>query len=1301
MRLACVLLLFLSTTFSARAQNFTLDSLATDSLAGIGFSTGVWGDFDGDSRLDFAVVGLGLSGPTSGISLNQGGSSFDFARDVLLPVTRGNLSAADYDNDNDVDLLLSGFDVNGLPVTRLYNNDAGTFGESSVLLANIGNGSSAWGDLNVDGRLDLLVAGQNADGNSVSLVYRNDGGSFTEIGANLPGFQEGMVAWGDFNADGLPDIFLQGRNVNGQADAKLFFNKGDETFAEVATSIPGMIASSAMFGDYNSDADLDLLMTGLTADSVLTTKIYRNDGTGTFFEVPQAEFVPLAGGSAAWGDLDNDGDLDVLLTGSDADSVARSLVYFNEGNDVFTLSASQLAGVSDGFGALADYDLDGDLDIALFGTDTTGMPVGLLYSNNTNIANTRPSAPTGLLTELTTTGLRLSWQSAKDVETDSLGLTYNLRVGTTPGGSELWTAMALGGGDRLAVARGNLGPARLSVEIELATVKSAPEIYWSVQAIDNNFAGSSFATEQPFLQAFFLDSIASETLPGVNASELIWGDCDGDGDLDLLLTGQSVANERIAELILNNGQGQFEKSSQVFEGVASGASGWTDYDNDGDLDVLVCGITAENQDVCNLYTNNGAGDFELTSTDIEGVQQGNADWGDYDNDGDQDLLLAGFSGSAIVAKIYQNNGGTFTDINAGLVGVLEGVAVWADFDTDGNLDVLLAGSSASGTVTNVYKNTDGVFIDQELDLPGFASSAASIGDYDKDGDVDILICGSIAGTRVTRIFENNGNFTFTIPDVDLPGISNGSISWLDFDSDGDLDVALAGFDNNFSRISAVYRNDGDGVFASIDAFLEGAIFGSLAVADYDGDNDQDLVLTGSSAASRIAHVYKNLTNVANIAPTAPSIGQADFTNNTLTFNWGTASDEESMDRGLTYNLRVGSTPGAVDIVAPISLAEGERLIPSSLGNAGGRRTRTIQIDNIRNKQGVYWSVQALDSQGAGSVFSEEGSFAGEMISVEDVPFDQGNRVTVKWKASSLDYDVNRLTSYSVWRALPVAGSAVPQVARRSSVLTKSRPIRQAVMAGENYAWEWVATLPAHREPEYSYTAKTLYDSMSTTNGMHHFFVSAHTNDANLFFDSQPDSGFSVDNLAPAAPTQLAGQIDGGHLLLTWESRATADFKQFAVFKSTASEVALAKRELLGGTRTKSFIVPLENLHSGDFLVVVAQDSSDNYSKPSNEFSWTVTSVAGSAIPNKFALHQNFPNPFNPVTRIDFDLPLSSHVKIDVFSVLGAHVATLVNARLDAGKHQVDFDGRNIASGTYFYRIKTEAYVQVRKMILLR
>lgn len=110
-----------------------------------------------------------------------------------------------------------------------------------------------------------------------------------------------------------------------------------------------------------------------------------------------------------------------------------------------------------------------------------------------------------------------------------------------------------------------------------------------------------------------------------------------------------------------------------------------------------------------------------------------------------------------------------------------------------------------------------------------------------------------------------------------------------------------------------------------------------------------------------------------------------------------------------------------------------------------------------------------------------------------------------------------------------------------------------------------------------------------------------------------------------------------------------------------------------------------------------------------QFNYLATDIAGPGeelLPDRFSLEQNYPNPFNSSTTIEFDLPHRGQVQIDIFNLLGFRIRTVLDQTIDAGRHQISWDGRDndgkiVPSGLYFYRMKSDQYSSVRKMILLK
>jgi len=308
-----------------------------------------WGDYDNDGDLDALLAGTG----GTRVARNDG---YDFFADsgVHLPLwnsERGDTAAwGDYDNDGYLDILVAAEDASGYPVTRVYrNNGNGTFSNSFAGLPGVGEGSVAWGDYDSDGYLDILLAGITPFGSGftfISRVYRNNGdGSFSDINAGLPGVCSGSATWGDYDNDGDLDILLAGCTYTdlpgfclGSVISQVYRNNGDDTFSDIGAGLPGVWQASVAGGDYDNDGDLDILIAGCADEDCSTpiSRVYRNDEGWAFNDI-NAGLTGLRSSSAAWGDYDGDGDLDILLTGysTNVQSSKRTLLYRNNDHKAY------------------------------------------------------------------------------------------------------------------------------------------------------------------------------------------------------------------------------------------------------------------------------------------------------------------------------------------------------------------------------------------------------------------------------------------------------------------------------------------------------------------------------------------------------------------------------------------------------------------------------------------------------------------------------------------------------------------------------------------------------------------------------------------------------------------------------------------------------------------------------------------------------------------------------------------------------------------------------------------------------
>jgi hypothetical protein len=233
-----------------------------------------------------------------------------------------------------------------------------------------------------------------------------------------------------------------------------------------------------------------------------------------------------------------------------------------------------------------------------------------------------------------------------------------------------------------------------------------------------------------------------------------------------------------------------------------------------------------------------------------------------------------------------------------------------------------------------------------------------------------------------------------------------------------------------------------------------------------------------------------------------------------------------------------------------------------------------------------------------------------------------------------------------------------------------------------------------------------YADSTISEGMHYsvFFVSAMTDNPGVYFDSPPDSGYSVDNLSPHVPLgfSVAYNIGTGNEL-TWEESPDEDFQYFRIYRGESYDFIPSPGNLLHSTVENNW---QDTVDEGwrYYYKISAVDYSGNESDAASPESTTGDDVQ--VIPRAFALHQNVPNPFNPTTTIRFDLPHAAHVRLCVYNVKGELVATLVDRHMTEGRKEIEWTakdrrGRSVDSGIYFYSLISDDFTQTKKMVLLR
>ena len=1067
-----------------------------------------WGDYDQDGDMDLALMGQGKDGTITNVYINNEGTFsntnqnftkfiggdiqfVDVDQDGWLDVAVSGNSPEGRKSELYINIegaffeLMEDYQVIGLSQSEM-----------------------AWGDLDNDGDPDLIMSGIDEDNNFQTYYYTNLGDfKFLNEGLfNQDGVIGGEIDVVDADQDGDNDLFINGtagstgnQYVRRNSFENTYYrdgydSEGDNNINQFNVA-PGFVDGNTIYADLDGDGELDFLTMGYEDSNKSTVKVGTN--LYALSTLPLLKNVDFD-----FADYNNDGQSDLIIAGEDPNTgVAITKLYttFPEYfGDTYGLVDSQLVilGLRQSSTDWIDYDNDGDLDLFLTGLDDAGLAKSLLYrADNTNNLNSAPNKIENLTAIHDGNGtVEFNW----DVPTDNISkeFRYDIKIGTTSGGTDIVYANsnALTGSTLINIPS-------LSTINDREVILNPGTYYASVQAIDGGNRGGLFSDEISFTidydwKVLNLGGIIDRRLVPQESSQLGFLDIDGDGDKDLISTnvgmnanpntpGLEVPQKSINVYVFDNevfvpvniffdGQasfefGDFNKDGQNDIIVAVEENGGTrvhmllntrllddarpddyrdyffsynpfkngenfiesvydmkfaikDLDNDGFVEIIIAGqsskISSEASTVMAMSSvipkegNDDVGfdGFELTES--VGVVDGDVlsnlsyasyDFGDIDNDGDFDFLISGYSFDGYKTILFENKRKVdenqvviqplqvyFEEKENDFVSVKQGTTDFVDFDSDGKLDVLISGQSGDGDLVKAYKNNSESFSAIDVGLPAVRDGRFIFGDFDSNGYSDVVYSGTVSGQgKITKmatwVAETN---TMIDSDLDLSYYQDANIGVADFDGDLDADLVITG-KNKFVLDRNAYISD---VLINVRGFA-GPVDGGI-VNDGSGDIFREGVLEGKPLKKAVGVKKVYGLNARPNAPTDVSFSRqrlgvartdgddgiktseangasADVAKFELLISWSGATDTDAdglrtPDEGLTYSVRVGTTPGGEEILASGADQDGIKTAADS-GNAENNTTWKIAVP-----VGVYYvAIQSIDGSFIGSEFSTE------------------------------------------------------------------------------------------------------------------------------------------------------------------------------------------------------------------------------------------------------------------------------------------------------------------------------------------
>ena len=606
-----------------------------------------WGDVSRDGRPELFVAN-GSAEPDRMYGWNEGEFGVEWATSEFELRTTLDAALGDVDGDGVLELAFA-FEVSPNDVNYWDGTDFDFTGVINP--SDLRSTAMAWADIDENGLADLAVGYLDAPD---QLLRGWEIGPVREDGP--PGeFATTDLSWGDADGDGLLDLAV----ATGPEEPVLLYRRTASTFTLLWESTELDASTAVDWGDMDGDGDLDLAVANCCG---VPDRVYRNVGEPDWLELDWESEEGTDTQDLAWADWDGDGDRDLALARADEPGLVIHESASGPGTIEIPRNTGFVGAVADVRAAWADWDADGDLDLAVV------AHWGGLDGPTVKVFEWRP---TGFVeaeeVQVPGTPMSLAWG---DYDDDG---DLDLAVGCRKAALVLYRNT---GGALEAVWSGEPEASTFSLawgdwdgdgDLDLATGE-----WWHPNRIYENTGGElALAWSSPAAQ------LNPDGQPD-STRAVVWGDWDGDLDLDL-----AVINDDDPTRILENRGGDLVRVWETPEVVTAFSGDWGDWDGDGDLDLVIGAWDARPR----LYENVG-GSMELVVDQLPTPSKATAvRWIDWEGDGDLDLFVAGYDE---FAALHRNDGGELVEAWAvpSIGQNLQDGAV-GDFDRDGDPDIVV------------------------------------------------------------------------------------------------------------------------------------------------------------------------------------------------------------------------------------------------------------------------------------------------------------------------------------------------------------------------------------------------------------------------------------------------------------------------------------------------------------------------------------------------------------------------------------------------------------------------------------
>ncbi|MBW6516307.1 MAG: VCBS repeat-containing protein [Candidatus Cloacimonetes bacterium] len=1153
----------------------------------------------------------------------------------LHEVYYGDAVWSDFNNNGLLDILLTGYTYGegslNFPYTEIFrNNGDGTFSNMEAGLFDLGVSKAVAGDLNNNGWNDIAIFGYTGlGGSSYFKVYMNNGDeTFTEMISGIPDLYLGDLVLGDFNKNGLLDILVAGQMQDGQGITRIYLNNGDFTFIDLGVDIIGVTHSAVACGDLNNNGWLDIVISGRIGSFNYVAYIYMNNGDGTFTESTQP-LIGLRYSSISLGDYNNDGYLDILMNGSDNSEEKYTLIYKNNGDGTFININADIVGTRQGYVAWGDFNNNGLLDFVVSGeidnawTTRLFLQTGTDTFTNSNLTFVDARRSTVVPADYNNDGkldfLLIGWAASQNY----LAIIYENMIPTvnTPASAPtgLFTTLTDDGVQfNWQQATGGTTPANgLTYNLRVGTNSNGYDIVSPMAHIDTGFRRVAALGKYSFNSAQLNDLEDGVYYWSVQAIDHIYS-----GSLfstEQIFTIGDIPDPTDPPLLFLPPDESEDLATNVH-------LQWEAVTNAVYYTVQVATDT-DFDDI--IYTSNLA----LTNNWISSL------------DFNQTYYWRVNSNNGVFPSAWSEVWSFNTIESLATIEIFEAEVLNIDnVDLTWQEPVSIRNRQEEVSGYRIYRNNALIMTIEDSVVLSYLDEGLNNGDYTYH--ITALFGEDMFGGLYESLPSEPQSVTiYLLPPQNLTADSGAGYVDLFWEAPTANDLrqrALEGYN--------IYRN--------------GVQIGSVSSSEllYTDTNVTNGVLYNYFIRAAYSGGVSVPSNSVSIAPAIPALyPPRDLTyqleGDEVHLQWYSYLDGEwfSWDNGMNS--------GGIGTNSPVQFEVAARFEPADLLPFDGKLLQFISF--VPRQVQCNYSVRVWIN----------GSIVGDVYDPGDLIVDQAINTTdlvmMEWNVIELIEPVLINVNQELWigyhidteTGYPAGRDAGPAVVNKGDLVNLE-------------GWESLSIM----NPNLNYNWNIQGLAINNTNG-------------------------EIITLQPL-PYNANQRNNRTEILSSQEAFEPVRFLDYFRYL-TGYKVYRNGIELVEITEPQEtfYIDTLPNY--GVFHYYITALYGEYESLQSNIQTVIFTSV-DDEVTNapKTHLKQNYPNPFNPETQIDFSLANDCFVRIELFNVKGQHIVTLMAEELRAGEYSINWNGkdskeREVPAGIYFYRLRTQEEDLIRKMILLK